>query len=145
MGQKMKKYVVELSGSERETLKKLLSKGKVGVRQVKRAQILLAADQGQIDEQIAATVQVHVATVERIRKRLVLGGLEYALHDDPRPGGKVKLDGKGEAVLVALACSEAPGGHATWTMQMLADRLVELGVVESLSDETVRLRLKKTS
>jgi len=140
----MKKYVVELSQVEQESLKKLLSKGKAGVRQIKRAQMLLAADQGQSDEQIAKSIQVHVTTVERIRKRLVLGGLDHALHDDPRPGGKVKLDGKGEAVLVALACSEPPAGHATWTMQMLAHRLVELGLVESLSDEAVRLRLKKT-
>ena len=140
----VKKFIVQLREEEREQLRQLLSKGKAGVRRVKRAQILLAADGGQIDEHIALSVQVHVATVERIRKRFVLGGLDHALNEDQRPGGKVKLDGKGEATLVALACSDPPTGHSVWTMQMLADRLVELGVVDRLSDETVRQRLKKT-
>lgn len=121
-----KKYEVELSEDEREQIKQLLSKGLK-------------------DEQIADTVGVHVATVERIRKRLVLGGLEHALKEDPRPGGQIKLDGEGEAILVALACSQPPLGHTTWTMQMLADRWVEMQVVEAISDETVRQRLKKTN
>src|SRR5207253_8024982 len=120
----VKKFIVQLNEDEREQLRQLLSKGKAGVRQVKRAQILLAADRGQIDQQIAGSVQAHVATVERIRKRFVLGGLDHALTEDKRPGGKVKLDGKGEATLVALACSEPPTGHTVWTMQLLADRLV---------------------
>ncbi len=139
-----KKYIVELTAEERDALEKQLRKGKISARRLKRAQILLAADAGQIDQQIAQTVQVHVATVERIRKRFVLGGVDQALTEKKRPGGQAKLDGKGEATLVALACSDPPNGHATWTMQMLADRLVEMGVVESISDETVRLRLKKT-
>lgn len=139
-----KKYRVTLTETERGTLKGLLSKGKVSARKLKRAQILLAADSGQIDTVIAATVQVHVNTVERIRKRFVEGGLEQALTEEKRPGGKSKLDGKGEALLVAVACSEPPGGQAKWTLQLLAERLVELGVVESISDETVRRRLKKT-
>ena len=136
-------FVVELDKAEREQLEGMLKKGKWSARKVKRAQILLAADAGQKDEQIAATLRVHVHTVERTRKRFVLGGLEKALNEDQRPGGKTKLDGKGEAVLVALACSDAPKGYAVWTMQMLADRLVELGVVDSITDEAVRLRLKK--
>ena len=139
-----KKYIVELTAEERQGLEKLLRKGKISVRRLKRAQVLLAADAGQMDQQIAQTIQVHVATVERIRKRFVLGGVDHALTEKKRPGGKVKLDGKGEAILVALACSDPPKGHAVWTMQMLADRLVELGAVENISDETVRLRLKKT-
>lgn len=139
-----KKYIVELTAQEREHLENMLRKGKMSVRRLKRAQTLLAADAGQKDEQIAQTVCVHVATVERTRKRFVEGGLEHALTESKRPGGKAKLDGKGEAILVALACSDAPSGRSTWTMQMLADRLVEMGVVEHISDETVRLRLKKT-
>jgi transposase len=139
-----KKYHVTLTEAEREQLKKLLSKGKAGVRKIKRAQILLAADAKQKDEQIAKTVQVHVNTVERIRRRFVEGGVDYALNEDPRPGAQPKLDEKGEAVLVALACSEPPKGYARWTMQMLADRLVELKIVDAISDEAVRLRLKKT-
>jgi transposase len=140
----VKRYVVELKAAERQELEGLLNKGKLSVRKVKRAQILLAAAKGQIDEQIAATLGVHVHTIERTRKRFVQGGLDKALNEDPRPGGQMKLDDKGEAVLVALACSEAPQGYSAWTMQMLADRLVELGVVDSISDEAVRLRLKKT-
>jgi transposase len=129
----VKRYVVELNVAERQELEGLLNKDKLSVRKVKRAQILLAAAKGQIDEQIAATLGVHVHTIERTRKRFVQGGLDKALNEDPRPGGQTKLDDKGEAVLVALACSEAPQGYSAWTMQMLADRLVELGVVDSIS------------
>jgi hypothetical protein len=139
-----KLYIVELSDMERQQLLAMLNRGKLSARKLKRAQILLAADKGQKDEIIAATLHVHVHTVERTRKRFVLGGLERALNEDKRPGGRMKLDGKGEAVLVALACSAPPSGHTEWTMQMLADRLIQLRVVESISDEAVRLRLKKT-
>jgi transposase len=140
-----KKYHVTLTEAEREQLQALLRKGKVSARKLKRAQILLAADAGKIDSQIASLIQVHVNTVEHIRKRFVEGGVDHALTEAKRPGGRVKLDGRGEAVLVALACSDPPTGQAQWTMQLLADRLVELGVVEQISDETVRQRLKKTS
>jgi len=140
-----KKFHVNLSSGEREQLQGLLHKGKLSVRKVKRAQILLAADSGKIDEEIAQTLQVHVNTVERVRKRFVEGGVDHALSEGYRPGGKSKLDGKGEAVLVALACSDPPAGRAQWTMQLLADRLVSLGVVEQISDETVRTHLKKTT
>lgn len=139
-----KKYHVNLTANEREQLEALLHKGKLSVRKVKRAQILLAADSGQLDEEIARTLSVHVNTVERIRKRFVEGGVEHALSEGYRPGGKSKLDGKGEAVLVALACSDPPAGRAQWMMQLLADHLVTLGVVEQISDETVRKHLKKT-
>ncbi len=81
--------------------------------------------------------------MERLRKRFVEGGLERALNEDPRPGQKRKLDGRGEAQLVATACSKAPLGHEHWTMRLLAGKLVELGIVESISHETVRLTLKK--
>src|SRR5215207_2606033 len=139
-----KKYHVTLTETEREQLQSLLRKGKVSARKLKRAQILLAADAGKIDAQIASLIQVHVNTVEHTRKRFVEGGVEHALTEAQRVGGKPLLDGKGEAVLVALACSDPPIGQAQWTMQLLADRLVELGVVEQISDETVRRRLKKT-
>jgi transposase len=140
-----KKYHVNLTSGEREQLQSLLHRGKLSVRKVKRAQILLAADNGKIDEEIAQTLQVHVNTVERVRKRFVEGGIEQALSEGNRPGGKSKLDGKGEAVLVALACSDPPAGRAQWTMQLLADRLVSLGIVEQISDETVLTHLKKTT
>lgn len=88
---------------------------------------------------------VGLSTVERTRKRFVEGGLEHALTDLPRPGKARKVDGKQEALLVALACSDPPEGRERWTMQLLAGRLVELGVVDSISDETVRVMLKKTT
>jgi transposase len=85
------------------------------------------------------------STVERTRKRLVEGGLDKALNEDPRPGQRVKLAGDTEAHLVALACSDAPGGRDHWPLRLLADKLVELGVVEAISHETVRRTMKKMS
>ena len=90
-------------------------------------------------------LQGHVNSVERIRQRLVEGGVEHALSENHRPGGKSKMDGKGEAVLLARACSDPPAGRAQWTMQLLAERLVALGSVEQISDETVCKHLKKTN
>ena len=85
-----------------------------------------------------------MSTVERIRKRFVEGGIEWALTERPRPGGTPKLQGKDEAFLIATACSAPPSGRTRWTLQLLADRLVEVGVVETISDETIRRTLKKT-
>ena len=142
----MKKlYTVALSEQERVALLTLTQKGKAGARKIRRAQVLLLADEGRLDRQIAAVLHVGTATIERLRKRFVEEGLEAALSDKPRPGGQRKLDGKAEALLVALACSTPPAGRKTWTMQLLADRLVELGIVETLSDESVRRRLKQTA
>jgi len=110
---------------------------------MKRAMILLKADEGMTDPQIMAALNVSRPTVERIRKRFVEGGLEKALNEDPRPGQKRKLDGRGEAHLVATACSDPPAGHDHWTLRLLAGKLVELSVVDSISHETVRRTLKK--
>ena len=138
-----KKYVVKLTADERQYLLALTSKGTLGARQMKRAQILLKADEGLKDAEITAALNTSRPTVERIRKRFVEGNIEKALKDDPRPGGKIKLDGRAEAHLVALVCSDAPDGHERWTLRLLADKLVELGVVDEISHETVRQRLKK--
>lgn len=140
-----KRYVVGLSEQERAELLALTRKGTQRARQCRRAQILLLADDGQTDQQIAAALHAGVATVERLRKRCVEEGLEAALNDKPRPGRERKLDGKQEALLVALACAPPPEGRAKWTMQLLADQMVSLGSVEELSDETVRRRLKETN
>ena len=140
-----KRYVVDLTDEERTQLTALTRKGKVAARRLKRAQILLAASEGTTDEVIASAVRCHVATVERTRKRFVAGGVDWALSEAPRPGAQRKLDGKQEAYLVALACSEPPSGRAVWTRQLLADRLVELQVTDGISDETVRRLLKKTN
>jgi transposase len=139
-----KKYIVKLEADERQHLLDLTRKGEIGARQMKRAQILLKADEGWKDADIIRALNSSRSTVERIRKRFVEGNLDRALYDDPRPGSQTKLDGWGEAQLIALACSDTPDGHATWTLRLLADKLVELGIVDSISHETVRQYLKKT-
>ncbi len=139
----MKKYVVDLNKDEKERLQRLTTKGKSGARKIRRARILLLADEGYIDKEIARALGAAVTTVERVRKRFVEEGLEAALSEKPRPGAARKLDGHQEAYLVALACSDPPEGKKRWSMQMLADKLVRLEVVEEISDETVRRTLKK--
>jgi len=140
-----KKYIVKLDPSEREWLLEMTRKGEIGVRKMKRAQILLKADEGWKDADLIEALNTSRSTVERTRKRLVEGGLDKALNEDPRPGQRTKLDGRAEAHLVALACSEAPGGREHWSLRLLADKLVELGVVESISHEAVRQKMKKMS
>lgn len=140
-----KKYVVTLTDAERETLLALTKKGAVAARKLNRAHMLLQADTGATDDTIAQALHIGTATVERTRKRFVEDGLQAALSEQPRPGGPRKLDGKSEATLVAWACSVPPDERSTWTMQLLADKLVELKLVETISDETVRRTLKKTN
>lgn len=139
----LKKYIVELTPAERERLEALTRKGNVSARRMKRALVLLAADDGDKDEDSAAKARVHRVTVEDIRKRCVLEGLDAALSEHPRPGKARLLDGRQEAFVIALACSDPPAGRTSWTMQLLANRLVELKLVESISDETVRRTLKR--
>jgi transposase len=140
-----KRYVVTLTDDERAHLMALTKKGTVAARKLTRAYILLQADAGAMDAAIAAALHVGIATVERVRKRCVEEGLEAALHERLRPGGQRKLDGQQEAFLIALACSTPPEGRTSWTMQLLADKLVELRGIDAISDETVRRTLKKTS
>src|SRR5689334_4015262 len=139
-----KKYLVSLTDAERETLLALTKKGSLAARKLSRAHILLLADAGAADDTIAQALHIGTATIERIRKRFVEAGVEAALTERPRPGGKRKLDGKAEATLAAWACSTPPADRKQWTMQLLADKLVELKLVETISDETVRRTLKKT-
>ncbi|GAB5494874.1 MAG: hypothetical protein Phog2KO_50890 [Phototrophicaceae bacterium] len=138
-----KKYIVKLTDEERQSLVELTSRGEVRARTMKRAQILLKANEGMNDAEIVSALNTSRPTVERIRKRFVEGNLEKGLYDDPRPGSKTKLDGRAEAELIALVCSDAPDGHEKWSLRMLADKLVELDVVEGISHETVRQVLKK--
>lgn len=138
-----KLYHVDLTEEERAYLLDLTRHGTAAARRIRRAQTLLLAAEGHTDEAIAHALHVGRATVERTRQRFVLEGFDASLSEHSRPGGSPKLDGKQEAFLVALACSDAPQGRARWTMQLLADRMVALGVVESLSDETVRRTLKR--
>lgn len=140
-----KVYVVKLTDEQRSYLLDLLKKGEAKARTLIRARILLLSAEGKTDGFIADTLKVSTPTVRNIRKRFAEEGLEAALQDRPRPGAERKLDGKREAFLIALACSQPPEGREHWTMQLLADRLVELEIVESISDETVRRTLKKTT
>jgi transposase len=140
-----KRYVVTLADEEHTQLLALTKKGRVAARRLTRAHILLQAAAGATQEAIAAALHIGRATVVRICKRFVEEGLEAALRDRPRPGAQRKLDGKQGAFLIALACSSPPEGRTCWSMQLLADKLVELRVVDAISDETVRRTLKKTS
>ena len=135
------RYRVELSQDERIELKALLSGGKHAARKLKRAQILLAADAGGGDEEIARSVGVGGSTVYRTKRRFVEGNLERALSEEPRPGAERKLTGKEEALLVATACANPPKGRARWTLKLLAGAIVKLTEHNSLSRETVRRRL----
>ena len=117
-----------------------MSGGKQSVRKVKRTQ-LLAADAGASDEEIATNVGVGGSTVYRTKRRFVLGNLELALREEPRPGAERKLSGKEEALLVATACSSPPAGRARWTLDLLAGEMVRLTEHDSLSGDTVRRRL----
>jgi transposase len=135
------RYRVELSQAEREELTKLLSGGKRSVRKLKRAQILLAADAGACDEEIAMSVAASGSTIYRTKRRFIEGNLEAALSEEPRPGAARKLSGKEEALLVATACSKPPKGQAHWTLELLAGTIVKLTEHASLSRETVRRRL----
>ena len=147
-----KKYLVTLTPEERQWLTALLSAGKRSALTLTRARVLLKADQAAggpawEDAEIAQALDCGLRTVERVRQRFVDRGLEAALGRKPqdRPSRERKLDGRAEARLIALACSPPPRGRARWTLKLLADRLVELEVFESVSDETVRRVLKKTN
>jgi transposase len=149
MGQR---YRITLEAEERRSLEQLLAKGKADVRRLKHAQILLNSDEANGNRacrvpRIAEAVGCGTATVERVRRRFVEDGLEMALspYRSPRREYRPKLDGEQEARLITLACSSPPEGRARWTLRLLADAMVELELVESLSHETVRQTLKKTS
>lgn len=145
-----KKYRVKLTAEEREQLTAMVGKGKAAARALTHARILLKTDEAEggprlTDAAVCEALDVGLCTVMRVRERFVEEGLDAALR--PRPSSYVqprKLNGHLEAQLITLACSEAPQGHARWTLRLLADRFVALGLVEELSHETVRQTLKKT-
>jgi transposase len=147
----MKKYVVTLTAEERDQLTGMIATGKAAAQKLTHARILLKADRADggpdwTDGRIAEAVEVSTATVERVRQRFVEDGLEAALvrKKQARPSRERVLDGAAEARLIAVACSSPPDERARWTLRMLADKLVELEVVGSISTETVRRTLKKT-
>jgi transposase len=140
-----KTWIVDLEPGERQRVLDLTKSGKVSARKLNRAHILLQANDRASDETIATSLHIGLSTVARTRRRFVEGGVEHALTENKRPGGQHKLDDKQEAFLIATVCSAPPEGRKRWTMQLLADRLVQINVVDSVSDETVRRVLKKTS
>jgi transposase len=146
-----KKYVIRLEADERAVLEGLMRGGRCSVRKLKRAQILLQADMSEAglgwkDQQIAQGLGISVRSIEKIRREFMERGMECL---QPRERHYLslrrKLDGEKEAKLIALSCSSPPPGRTRWTLRLLADRLVELAVVDSLSYETVRRTLQKTS
>lgn len=137
-------FCVRLSEEDRTELNKYLRHGKSPARSLTRARILLLADEGHSDEVIVEALKVSRPTVNRIRKRYCEGGLDFALYEKPRSGAPPKLDGRVEAELTLLACSEPPEGRSKWTLRLLADKLVELEAVDSISHMSVHRMLKKT-
>ena len=131
--------------AERQQLLALLKPGRAKARTLRRAHILLGADEGRPDDLSADTVHGSIQTVRNVRQRFAIAGLEAALYERPRPGAARTLDAHHEAFLIALACSEPPDGRETWTMHLRADRRVAFQRVEAISDETVRRTFKKTS
>jgi transposase len=140
-----KKYLIHLTDEERQKLLDLTRKGTAKARQFKRAMILLKANDGMHDTEIMAALDVSRPCVERIRKRFASEGLEKALFEDPRPGQKRKMDGSAEAFLIATAQSQAPNGHKHWSLRLLAEKVIESGVVDNISYETIRRVLKNSS
>lgn len=146
-----KKYIVTLSGEEREVLEKLTTTGKTSAYKINHARILLLADTNRLgggwrDQAISEALNLSVSTVERVRQRFGEQSLEVALsRQTPRQTKPRLLDGEQEAQLIALTCSETPNGQGQWTLRLLAERMVELGYVEGISHETVRQTLKKTN
>jgi len=137
-------YIVDLTEEERAYLLDFIKTGEKPARKLNRARILLLADENRSDGEIAAVLHTGASTVQRARQRFVEGNLEGALNERPRQGRSKKLDEKGEAILETLAHSKPPEGRKRWTLQLLADRLVQLKVVDSISYETVRQEVKKS-
>lgn len=144
-----KKYIVRLTGEERDTLRSVVKKLSGSSQKVRRAQVLLKADAegpGWPDERIAEAFDCRRQTVENLRKRLVTEGFEIALNGKPRetPPREKRLDGEQEAKVIALRLGDPPTGYANWSLRLLADKVVELEIAETVSHETVRQTLKKT-
>jgi transposase len=146
-----KKYIVSLTSEERAYLEKLTTTGKISAYKINHARVLLLADTnreegGWIDQAIASTLNISASTIERVRQRFVEEGLEQALNRQPQSQHKPRrLDGEQEARLIAITCSTPPSGCSHWTLRLLAEQLVELEEVETISHETIRQTLKKTN
>jgi transposase len=138
-------YPVKLSVEERQQLWHYVHHGQRAARTINRARILLFADEQWSDDEITTFVGVDRTTVHRVRKRYCEGGLDHALQERHRSGAPSKIDGRVEATLTMLACADPPEGYGRWTLQLLADKLIALEVIEAISLESVRTVLKKTN
>ncbi len=141
----MRKITIKLKAQERQELDQQIRTGIRSARELTRARILLLSDQGQSSGQVAQACLCTSGTVTNVKKRYLAGGLEAALYDKPRPGAPPKITGDVEAHLVALTCSDPPEGYGQWTLRLLADQLVELELVESVSHTAIGKVLKKTN
>jgi transposase len=137
-------YPIKLSEEERQQLQQYVKQGKKSARAINRARILLLADEQHTDEEITKVLGVNRTAIYRVRKEYRTAGINKAIEEKPRRGAPAKIDGRVEATLTMLACSDPPEGCGKWTLQLLAEKLVELEVVESRSLPTVRTALKKT-
>lgn len=142
-----KSHRIQLSKDERQSLQKIIESGKDKARKITRCRVLLLADEakGKTDEEISDALGVCLATIYNIRLRYHQGGLERAIQEAPRSGQPPKFDGKSMAKITAIACSKPPEGHARWSLRLLADSVVELDIVESISYQSIRNILKKTN
>jgi transposase len=140
-----KEYLVRLKEGERRELKQLMTKGSERARKLTRCRILLLADEGRSDREIIRALGVARNSIRQVRQRYVTAGLEEAINERPRPGAPKKYNGAQKAKITAIACSAAPPGHSRWSLRLLADRVVELGIVEEISHMTIERILKKTN
>jgi transposase len=141
----LKQFRVELSEQERQQLQKIVRFGKDKARKITRCRILLLADKGKTDQEISDALNVCLATIFNIRRRYCQGGLERAISEEARSGQPPKFKGKSMAKITALACSKPPEGRAKWSLRLLADRVIELDIVETISHVSVYNILKKTN
>ncbi len=144
MPRKPTKYIVKLTDEQRSELLSLVNKGEHNARIIKRANILMLSDQGKTAPEIVENLPVSRQTVYNIRRRFTQGGLDSALYEKPRPGARRKFQIEQEAYVIALACTEPPEGRERWTLRLLTNKIVELGIVDKVGRETVRRTLKKT-
>lgn len=139
------KNQVKLRPKEQELLKRLISKGSEKARKLTRCRILLLADEGKTDTQIIESLKVASNTIRTVRCRYVKEGLEYAINEQPRSGSPNKFTGRQKAKITAIACSQPPEGRSQWTLRLIADKVVELEIADSISHQTVKRILKKTN
>jgi len=140
-----KSHTVKLTRQQQQWLQKIVKSGSENARKITRCRILLSADNGKTDVQIAEALDVSPGTIYNVRRRYSQAGIKHAICENPRPGQPAKITGKAMAEITAIACSKAPQGYARWSLRLLAGRIVQLNIVESISYQSVRTILKKTN